>query len=63
MASKIQVDKISRNSGTPEFTIPTADGAANTFLKTDGSGVPEPLAILSTLILLAILLFISFYYL
>ena len=39
MASKIQVDKISRNSGTPEFTIPTADGAANTFLKTDGSGV------------------------
>ena len=39
MASKIQVDKISRNSGTPEFTIPTADGAADTFLKTDGSGV------------------------
>ena len=39
MASKINVDKIARNSGTPEFTIPTADGAANTFLKTDGSGV------------------------
>ena len=39
MASKIQVDKISRNSGTPEFTIPTADGSANQFLKTNGSGV------------------------
>ena len=39
MASKVQVDKIARASGTPEFTIPTADGAANTFLKTDGSGV------------------------
>ena len=39
MASKINVDKIARGSGTPEFTIPTADGAANTFLKTDGSGV------------------------
>ena len=39
MASKINVDKIARNSGTPEFTVPTADGAANTFLKTDGSGV------------------------
>lgn len=39
MASKINVDKIARGSGTPEFTIPTADGAANTFLKTNGSGV------------------------
>ena len=39
MASKVNVDKIARGSGTPEFTIPTADGAANTFLKTDGSGV------------------------
>ena len=39
MASKINVDKIARGSGTPEFTIPTADGAADTFLKTDGSGV------------------------
>jgi len=39
MASKIQVDKIARGSGTPEFTIPTADGSANQFLKTDGSGV------------------------
>jgi hypothetical protein len=39
MASKIQVDKISRNSGTPEFTIPTADGTVGQFLKTDGSGV------------------------
>ena len=39
MASKIQVDKIARGSGTPEFTIPTADGTAGQFLKTDGSGV------------------------
>jgi hypothetical protein len=39
MASKINVDKIARNSGTPEFTVPTADGAANTVLQTDGSGV------------------------
>jgi len=39
MASIIKVDKIAQASGTPEFTIPTADGAANTFLKTDGSGV------------------------
>ena len=39
MASKIQVDKISRNSGTPEFTIPTVDGTVGQFLKTDGSGV------------------------
>ena len=39
MASKIQVDKISRNSGTPEFTVPTADGTPGQFLKTDGSGV------------------------
>ena len=39
MASKIQVDKISRNSGTPEFTVPTADGTSGQFIKTDGSGV------------------------
>ena len=39
MASIVKVDKIAQASGTPEFTIPTADGAANTFLKTDGSGV------------------------
>ena len=39
MASTIKVDKIAQASGTPEFTIPTVDGAANTFLKTDGSGV------------------------
>ena len=39
MASTIKVDKIAQSSGTPEFTIPTVDGAANTFLKTDGSGV------------------------
>ena len=39
MASTIKVDKIAQSSGTPEFTIPTADGAADTFLKTDGSGV------------------------
>ena len=39
MASKIQVDKISRNSGTPEFTIPTADGTSGQFIKTDASGV------------------------
>ena len=39
MASKINVDKIARNSGTPEFTVPRADGAANTILQTDGSGV------------------------
>ena len=39
MVPKLKVDKIARNSGTPEFTIPTADGAANTILQTDGSGV------------------------
>ena len=39
MASKINVDKIARNSGTPEFTIPTADGTSGQFIKTDGSGV------------------------
>jgi len=39
MASIVKVDKIAQASGTPEFTIPTVDGAANTFLKTDGSGV------------------------
>jgi len=39
MASTIKVDKIAQASGTPEFTIPTADGTAGQFLKTDGSGV------------------------
>ena len=39
MASIVKVDKIARGSGTPEFTIPTADGTAGQFLKTDGSGV------------------------
>ena len=39
MASKINVDKIARGSGTPEFTIPTADGTAKSALITDGSGV------------------------
>ena len=31
MASKINVDKIARGSGTPEFTIPTADGPQTHF--------------------------------
>ena len=39
MASKVNVDKIARGSGTPEFTIPTADGTAKSALITDGSGV------------------------
>ena len=39
MASIIKVDKIAQSSGTPEFTIPTADGTAGQFLKTDASGV------------------------
>ncbi len=39
MASKIQVDKISRNSGTPEFTIPTVDGSVGNALVTDAAGV------------------------
>ena len=39
MASKLNVDKIARGSGSPEFTIPTADGSADQFLKTNGSGV------------------------
>ena len=39
MASKINTDKIARASGTPEFTIPTADGTAKSALITDGSGV------------------------
>jgi len=39
MASKINVDKIARGSGTPEFTIPTADGTAGQVVQTDGSGV------------------------
>ena len=39
MASTIKVDKIAQSSGTPEFTIPVADGSVGQFLKTDGSGV------------------------
>ena len=39
MASKINVDKIARGSGTPEFTIPTADGTNGQAVVTDGSGV------------------------
>ena len=39
MASIIKVDKIAQASGTPEFTIPTADGTAKSALITDGSGV------------------------
>ena len=39
MASTIKVDKIAQASGTPEFTIPTADGTAGQFIKTDASGV------------------------
>ena len=39
MASTIKVDKIAQASGTPEFTIPTADGTAKSALITDGSGV------------------------
>ena len=39
MASKVNVDKIARGSGTPEFTIPTADGTSGQFIKTDASGV------------------------
>jgi len=39
MASIVKVDKIAQASGTPEFTIPTADGTAKSALITDGSGV------------------------
>ena len=39
MASKVNTDKIARGSGSPEFTIPTADGTAKSALITDGSGV------------------------
>ena len=39
MASKINVDKIARGSGTPEFTIPTADGTAGQAIVTNASGV------------------------
>ena len=39
MASIVKVDKIAQASGTPEFTIPTADGTAGQFIKTDASGV------------------------
>ena len=39
MASTIKVDKIAQSSGTPEFTIPTADGTSGQFIKTDASGV------------------------
>ena len=39
MASKVNVDKIARASGTPEFTIPTADGTAGQAIVTNASGV------------------------
>jgi len=39
MASKINVDKIARGSGTPEFTIPTADGTAGQAIVTNASGI------------------------
>ena len=39
MASKINTDKIARASGSPEFTIPTADGTAGQAIVTNASGV------------------------
>ena len=37
--SKLQVDQVSKTSaGAATFVLPAADGAADTFLKTDGSG-------------------------
>ena len=39
MASTIRTDKIGPADGSADFTLPTADGAAGTFLKTDGSKV------------------------
>ena len=39
MASTIKVDKIAQASGTPEFTIPTADGTAGQAIVTNASGV------------------------
>ena len=37
--SKLQVDQLSKTSaGADTFVLPAADGAADTFLKTDGSG-------------------------
>ena len=39
MASKLNVDKIARGSGTPEFTWPTADGTAGQAMVTNASGV------------------------
>ena len=37
MASKIIVDQVQKSGGTA-FTLPSADGADGTFMKTDGSG-------------------------
>jgi len=38
--SKLQVDQLSKTSaGADTFVLPASDGAADTFLKTDGSGV------------------------
>jgi hypothetical protein len=48
---------------TPEPSVCKTELAAPSAVGIVNSGVPEFLAILSTLILLAILLFISFYYL
>tara|TARA_R110002020_G_scaffold473324_1_gene702430 strand:- start:156 stop:743 length:588 start_codon:yes stop_codon:yes gene_type:complete len=39
MASTIRTDKIGPADGSADFTLPTADGAAGTFLKTNGSKV------------------------
>ena len=39
MASIIRTDKIGPADGSADFTLPTADGAAGTFLKTNGSKV------------------------
>ena len=37
MASTIRTDKIGPADGSADFTLPTADGAAGEFLKTNGS--------------------------
>ena len=40
MASLLKTDKVSATAGgAQEFTLPTADGAAGQYMKTDGSGV------------------------
>ncbi len=37
MASTVRTDKVGPVSGSADFTLPTADGTAGQFLKTDGS--------------------------